>query len=51
MLVVCLFLQALMYQDPERWGITLQTYVQLTMLDTHLAAMVTLLLAIPPRNL
>ncbi|XP_037320948.1 thymidine kinase 2, mitochondrial isoform X1 [Pungitius pungitius] len=30
---------ALMYQDPERWGITLQTYVQLTMLDTHLAAM------------
>ncbi|KAK9541074.1 hypothetical protein VZT92_001149 [Zoarces viviparus] len=30
---------ALMYQDPERWGITLQTYVQLTMLDTHLSAM------------
>ncbi|XP_068573597.1 thymidine kinase 2, mitochondrial isoform X2 [Cebidichthys violaceus] len=29
---------ALMYQDPERWGITLQTYVQLTMLDTHLSA-------------
>ncbi|XP_041803451.1 thymidine kinase 2, mitochondrial isoform X2 [Chelmon rostratus] len=29
---------ALMYQDPERWGITLQTYVQLTMLDRHLSA-------------
>ncbi|XP_034537249.1 thymidine kinase 2, mitochondrial isoform X1 [Notolabrus celidotus] len=28
---------ALMYQDPERWGITLQTYVQLTMLDRHLS--------------
>uniref|UniRef100_A0AAV2JN44 Thymidine kinase 2, mitochondrial n=1 Tax=Knipowitschia caucasica TaxID=637954 RepID=A0AAV2JN44_KNICA len=28
---------ALMYQDPERWGITLQTYVQLTMLDRHQA--------------
>ncbi|XP_034040642.1 thymidine kinase 2, mitochondrial isoform X2 [Thalassophryne amazonica] len=28
---------ALMYQDPQRWGITLQTYVQLTMLDTHLS--------------
>ncbi|KAJ0066851.1 hypothetical protein NL108_004827, partial [Boleophthalmus pectinirostris] len=27
----------LMYQDPERWGITLQTYVQLTMLDRHQA--------------
>ncbi|XP_068184407.1 thymidine kinase 2, mitochondrial isoform X1 [Antennarius striatus] len=27
---------ALMYQDPERWGLTLQTYVQLTMLDRHL---------------
>ncbi|XP_072292417.1 thymidine kinase 2, mitochondrial [Eucyclogobius newberryi] len=26
---------ALMYQDPERWGITLQTYIQLTMLDLH----------------
>ncbi|XP_029962989.1 thymidine kinase 2, mitochondrial-like isoform X2 [Salarias fasciatus] len=26
---------ALMYQDPERWGLTLQTYVQLTMLDRH----------------
>ncbi|XP_044068963.1 thymidine kinase 2, mitochondrial isoform X6 [Siniperca chuatsi] len=31
-------LEALMYQDPERWGITLQTYVQLTMLDRHLSA-------------
>ncbi|XP_066510249.1 thymidine kinase 2, mitochondrial-like isoform X2 [Hoplias malabaricus] len=29
---------ALMYQDPERWGLTLQTYVQLTMLDRHLSA-------------
>lgn len=28
---------ALMYQDPERWGLTLQTYVQLTMLDRHQA--------------
>ncbi|XP_037544111.1 thymidine kinase 2, mitochondrial [Nematolebias whitei] len=29
---------ALMYQDPQRWGITLQTYVQLTMLDLHLSS-------------
>ncbi|XP_023281649.1 thymidine kinase 2, mitochondrial isoform X4 [Seriola lalandi dorsalis] len=28
----------LMYQDPERWGITLQTYVQLTMLERHLSS-------------
>ncbi|XP_051280396.1 thymidine kinase 2, mitochondrial isoform X1 [Dicentrarchus labrax] len=28
---------ALMYQDPERWGITLQTYIQLTMLERHLS--------------
>ncbi|XP_035252718.1 thymidine kinase 2, mitochondrial isoform X1 [Anguilla anguilla] len=28
---------ALMYQDPFRWGLTLQTYVQLTMLDRHLS--------------
>uniref|UniRef100_A0A8C7V2V8 Thymidine kinase 2 n=1 Tax=Oryzias sinensis TaxID=183150 RepID=A0A8C7V2V8_9TELE len=28
---------ALMYQDPERWAITLQTYVQLTMLKQHLS--------------
>nr|XP_060644265.1 thymidine kinase 2, mitochondrial [Anolis sagrei ordinatus] len=27
---------SLMYQDPTRWGITLQTYVQLTMLDQHM---------------
>ncbi|XP_033956283.1 thymidine kinase 2, mitochondrial [Pseudochaenichthys georgianus] len=27
----------LMYQDPERWGLTLQTYVQLSMLDRHLS--------------
>ncbi|KAM9191957.1 thymidine kinase 2, mitochondrial isoform 3-T3 [Dugong dugon] len=25
----------LMYCDPSRWGLTLQTYVQLTMLDQH----------------
>lgn len=25
----------LMYSDPSRWGITFQTYVQLTMLDLH----------------
>uniref|UniRef100_A0A3P8WRS1 Thymidine kinase 2 n=1 Tax=Cynoglossus semilaevis TaxID=244447 RepID=A0A3P8WRS1_CYNSE len=31
---------SLMYQDPERWGMTLQTYVQLTMLDRHLTPMV-----------
>lgn len=39
-----LYLQALMYQDPQRWGITLQTYVQLTMLDKHLLATVSALL-------
>lgn len=27
----------LMYQDPTRWGLTLQTYIQLTMLDRHLS--------------
>ncbi|XP_026210160.1 thymidine kinase 2, mitochondrial isoform X2 [Anabas testudineus] len=31
-------IEALMYQDPKRWGITLQTYVQLTMLDRHLSS-------------
>uniref|UniRef100_A0A096ME71 Thymidine kinase 2 n=1 Tax=Poecilia formosa TaxID=48698 RepID=A0A096ME71_POEFO len=31
-------IQALMYQDPQRWGISLQTYIQLTMLDKHLSA-------------
>uniref|UniRef100_A0A3Q3VVL7 Deoxynucleoside kinase domain-containing protein n=1 Tax=Mola mola TaxID=94237 RepID=A0A3Q3VVL7_MOLML len=31
---------ALMYQNPTRWGITLQTYIQLTMLDRHLSAIV-----------
>uniref|UniRef100_A0A672GZ06 Thymidine kinase 2 n=1 Tax=Salarias fasciatus TaxID=181472 RepID=A0A672GZ06_SALFA len=30
-----LSLQALRYQDPERWGLTLQSYIQLTMLDRH----------------
>lgn len=30
---------ALMYQDPERWGLTLQTYIQLTMLGMHTSAM------------
>nr|XP_008123040.2 PREDICTED: thymidine kinase 2, mitochondrial [Anolis carolinensis] len=29
-----------MYQDATRWGITLQTYVQLTMLDQHMRTMV-----------
>lgn len=28
-------LQGLMYHDACRWGLTLQTYVQLTMLDQH----------------
>uniref|UniRef100_UPI00358E89C9 thymidine kinase 2, mitochondrial-like isoform X2 n=1 Tax=Myxine glutinosa TaxID=7769 RepID=UPI00358E89C9 len=28
-------LLSLMYRDPQRWGITLQTYIQLTMLDVH----------------
>ncbi|MCI4392963.1 hypothetical protein PGIGA_G00151940 [Pangasianodon gigas] len=27
----------LMYEDPARWGLTLQTYVQLTVLDHHLS--------------
>ncbi|XP_033013043.1 thymidine kinase 2, mitochondrial isoform X1 [Lacerta agilis] len=30
----------LMYQDASRWGITLQTYVQLTMLDQHIKPMI-----------
>ncbi|XP_077166070.1 thymidine kinase 2, mitochondrial isoform X2 [Paroedura picta] len=30
----------LMYQDASRWGITLQTYVQLTMLDQHTRPMI-----------
>lgn len=28
-------LQGLMYHNASRWGLTLQTYVQLTMLDQH----------------
>ena len=24
-----------MYEDPTRWALTLQTYVQLTMLEQH----------------
>ncbi|KAK2819959.1 hypothetical protein Q7C36_021605 [Tachysurus vachellii] len=28
---------ALMYDDPARWGLTLQTYIQLTVLDHHLS--------------
>jgi deoxyadenosine/deoxycytidine kinase len=31
---------ALMYEDPRRWALTFQTYVQLTMLQTHLAKQV-----------
>ncbi|OWF55155.1 thymidine kinase 2, mitochondrial-like [Mizuhopecten yessoensis] len=27
---------AKMYEDPERWSLTLQTYVQLTMVDRHI---------------
>ncbi|KAM3828670.1 thymidine kinase 2, mitochondrial isoform 1-T1 [Vipera latastei] len=30
----------LMYQDAARWGLTLQTYVQLTMLDQHTKPMI-----------
>ncbi|XP_062817972.1 thymidine kinase 2, mitochondrial isoform X2 [Anolis carolinensis] len=33
-------IESLMYQDATRWGITLQTYVQLTMLDQHMRTMV-----------
>lgn len=33
-------LQGLMYRDASRWGLTLQTYVQLTMLDLHTRAQV-----------
>lgn len=29
-------LLALMYKDPKRWGLTFQTYVQLTMMQLHL---------------
>uniref|UniRef100_A0A8C0GR54 Thymidine kinase 2 n=1 Tax=Chelonoidis abingdonii TaxID=106734 RepID=A0A8C0GR54_CHEAB len=29
-----------MYQDSSRWGITLQTYIQLTMLDQHTRPMI-----------
>ncbi|CAL1544077.1 unnamed protein product [Lymnaea stagnalis] len=28
----------LMYKDPQRWGMTLQTYIQLTMLQAHIKA-------------
>jgi hypothetical protein len=27
---------ALMYTDPHRWSLTLQTYIQLTMMQAHL---------------
>ncbi|RXM30103.1 Thymidine kinase 2, mitochondrial [Acipenser ruthenus] len=30
-------IEGLMYQDAPRWGLTLQTYVQLTMLDQHIS--------------
>lgn len=30
----------LMYQDASRWGITLQTYIQLTMLEQHTKPMI-----------
>nr|CAD7568877.1 unnamed protein product [Timema californicum] len=29
------FVLGLMYEDPKRWSLTFQTYVQLTMLDLH----------------
>lgn len=32
-----------MYQDPARWGMTLQTYIQLTMLVNHLSSTVSAL--------
>eukprot|EP00076_Gallus_gallus_P025446 XP_015147990.2 thymidine kinase 2, mitochondrial isoform X1 [Gallus gallus] len=32
--------QGLMYQDASRWGITLQTYIQLTMLEQHTKPMI-----------
>ncbi|XP_050834807.1 thymidine kinase 2, mitochondrial isoform X2 [Serinus canaria] len=32
--------KGLMYQDASRWGITLQTYVQLTMLEQHTRPMI-----------
>ncbi|KAK2529906.1 Tk2 [Columba guinea] len=32
--------QGLMYQDASRWGITLQTYIQLTMLEQHTRPMI-----------
>ncbi|XP_077687660.1 thymidine kinase 2, mitochondrial isoform X1 [Eretmochelys imbricata] len=33
-------LLGLMYQDSSRWGITLQTYIQLTMLEQHTKPMI-----------
>ncbi|XP_074864474.1 thymidine kinase 2, mitochondrial isoform X1 [Carettochelys insculpta] len=33
-------LLGLMYQEPSRWGITLQTYIQLTMLEQHTRPMI-----------
>ena len=32
-----------MYEDPNRWALTFQTYVQLTMLETHLIKPVSLI--------
>lgn len=40
MMFLCTLLQALMYEDPARWGLTLQTYIQLTVLDHHLSTVV-----------
>ena len=31
-----------MYTDPARWSLTFQTYVQLTMLQSHLQAQVSI---------
>ncbi|CAM2101084.1 thymidine kinase 2, mitochondrial isoform X2 [Caretta caretta] len=40
--VCCLnaIILGLMYQDSSRWGITLQTYIQLTMLEQHTKPMI-----------
>ena len=32
-----------MYEDPSRWSLTLQTYIQLTMLEHHKKETVSLL--------
>lgn len=46
LMCVSSLLQALMYEDPTRWGLTLQTYIQLTVLDHHLSTIVSVLPAL-----